>query len=463
MSTAVKRDFLSSLPPELFSEIFNHAYKESEPPRAPISRAFLPFQRQALFRQIRINSLSQFDQLVEAHEANSGLGRMVTALEIENVDAQGGGGGTTNERRMKGFFSTLTNLEQLKLGSKTTSLIDLVLSLRIARSELPRLRSLVFSTPPQWKKPFDSKIYRYLNEYPSLRHLEVSIEKYDRFVCSSRGGAKLTKITELVLKGPGVDHPKTLSFLQNFSNLTSLTLDTLRSHQPNYASLVAVLPTSLTSLTLRNLGFYDDYLAPCDQHFPRFVNLESLYLGEGTFTKDLINPLLQLPKLETLGFGKGAVLEPSRVEEMVVGPNRLPALKKVIFDQFEGKVGWGINRDSDGLTLHPDHKNDFDHLGPGWQVPRLDTCMSGRDFDDLLIPLVLAIKKAKIEIVGTSLDALKVWNEYKMEVVMCEYAYAVNVGNCDEILERYGEDYVRDFKENYGWEDYEDYEDYPFW
>ncbi|GAA5996253.1 hypothetical protein JCM5350_000478 [Sporobolomyces pararoseus] len=453
MSQDAKRDFLSSLPPELLSEIFNYAYKDFEPPRAPISRALLPFQRQALFRKIRIDALSHFDSLVEAHESNAGLGRMVKSLEVQNVDTQGGGGGTKNERRMKGFFSTLVNLEQLRLGSNTTSLIDLVLSLRIARSELPQLRSLVLEIPSEWKKPFDSKIYRNLNEYPSLCRLEISTEKHDRFACNSRGGGKLTKITQLVLKGPEVDNSKTLSFLQNFPNLKSLTLDTLASHHPDYSSLVGILPTSLISLTLRNLGFYDGYSKPCDQHFPRLVNLESLYLSEGTFTKDLINPLLQLPKLQTLGFGKGAVLEPSRIEEMVVGPHRLPALEKLIFDQFEGKVGWSISKDSDGVTLHSEHMKDFDHLGPGWQIPRADTCMSGRDFDDLLLPLLSTIKEAKIQIEGKTLDALKVWDKWRYEVVMCEFAYAAEVGNCDEMLERYGEDYVKEFKANYGWDD----------
>ncbi|GAA5980835.1 hypothetical protein JCM5350_003725 [Sporobolomyces pararoseus] len=440
MSQDTHRDFLSSFPPELLSEIFNYAYKDSEPPRAPISRAFLPFQRLALFRKVRIDSLSHFEQLVEAHESNAALGRMVRTLELKDVDVQGGGGGTKNERRMKGFFSSLVNLEQLRLGSKTTSLIDLVLSLRIARSELPQLRSLILEIPSNWKKPFDSKIYRYLNEYPSLSRLEVSTEKHDKFACNSRGGGKLTKITELVLKGPEVDDPKTLSFLQNFPNLTSLTLDTLTSDAPNYSSLVAVLPTSLTSLTLRSRGFYDGYLRPCDQHFPRLVNLESLYLSEGTFTQDVINSLRQLPKLATLGFGKGAILGCSRLEELILGPNRIPTLEKVIFDQVEGKVGWSIFGDSDGMTLHPDHEAQPFHLGPGWVPPRWSP---EQDFkEDDIKKLVSRIKEKGIVVDGKTVEAFGIDKAFDLEAMGCMIAHGHSIYNFDGCRAVFGDDVV---------------------
>ncbi|GAA5989150.1 hypothetical protein JCM5350_005102 [Sporobolomyces pararoseus] len=454
MSQDTQRDFLSSLPPELLSEIFNYAYKDSEPPRAPISRAFLPFQRQALFRQVRIDSLSHFEQLVEAYELNAGLGRMVRTLEVNNVDRQeGGGGGTKNERRMKGFFSSLVNLEQLKLGLKTTSLIDLVLSLRIARSDRPQLRSLVLEIPLNWKKPFESKIYRYLNEYPSLRRLEISTEKHDRFACNSRGGGKLTKITELVLKGPAVDNSKTLSFLQNFPSLTSLTLDTLTSDMPNYSSLVAVLPTSLTSLTLLSRGFYDGYLRPCDQHFPRLVNLESLYLSEGAFTQEVFDSLRQLPKLATLEFGKGAILSCSRLEELILGPNRIPTLEKVIFDQVEGKVGWSIFGDSDGITLHPDHEAQSFHLGPGWVPPRWSPEQNFKDDD--IKSLVSRIKEAGIIVDGKTVEAIGIDKAFDLEAMACMVAHGNSIGNFDECRAVFGDGFVDELvglDEEYGCE-----------
>ncbi|GAA5904083.1 uncharacterized protein JCM6883_002076 [Sporobolomyces salmoneus] len=435
MSETSQRDCISHLPPELLADIFDYAYKDSEPPRSPISRVFLPFQRQALFRRVHISSLSQLEQLIQAYENNGGLGRMVKVLEVENVDT--GGGALRNDRQMKSFFATLVNLKQLKLGTKTTSLINLVLSLRIAHSTLPRLETLKLEVPPEWKKPFDSKLYRSLDEYPSLRRLEISTTGPQFFACTSRGGKKLAKIKELVLKGACVDHTKTLSFIQNFSNLSSLTLDTLEDNTPNFTKLVAILPVTLTSLTLRTRCFYDEYSKPCDQHFPRFVNLESLYLSRGTFSQDLINPLKNLPKLKTLGFGKGAFLSCSRLEEMILGPNRLASLEKVVFDQLEGKIGWRIYNDSDGYKLHPDHEKGALHVGPGWIIPRWDGANGFGEKN--ILDLVSRIRQAEIQVEGSILDSVGIEDALNKEIFDCMLAHALN-GNWEEFRDVYGDD-----------------------
>ncbi|GAA5983154.1 hypothetical protein JCM5350_007899 [Sporobolomyces pararoseus] len=444
MSQNAERDFISSLPPELLSEIFNYAYKDSEPPRTPISRAFLPFQRQALFRQIRIDSLSHFDRLVEAHESNAGLGKMVRTLELKDVDVQGGGGGTKNERRMKGFFSTLVNLEHLTLGFKSTSLIDLVLSLRIARSELRQLRSLSLKVPSEWKKPFDSKIYRYLNDYPSLDCLKLTFNVENGTLAKTKRGMKLTKIRELVLKGPYVDSPATLEFLENFPNLSSLTIDVSYSPEPDYPLLARSLPKNLTSLTFRSLGFYEDYSAPVDEHLPRLVNLEHLYLSEGSFSQDVINSLRQLPKLKTLGFGKGALLSCARLEEIILGPNRVPTLEKVIFDQVEGRVGWRIHTDSDGYTLHPDWKESNWHGGPGWIIPQWLPFRGGRFDEDQVKSLVDRIKLSAVQIEGTTIEAFGVFDQWTFEMCSCATARAYMLNDFDECRELFGDEFVNE-------------------
>ncbi|GAA5903908.1 uncharacterized protein JCM6883_002023 [Sporobolomyces salmoneus] len=279
---------------------------------------------------------------MQACNGNSGLGGLVKVLRAKKIDR--GQRDKKNDRQMKSFFATLVNLERLELGYKATSLIEIILSPRVARSTLPRLEILKLTTPtPLDDKPLDSKTYRYLSEFPSLHRLELSDSGAQPLTCSSKGGQKLANIKSLVPEGYFVDDKATSSFLQIFPSLASLTLDTYRSHRTAYSELVALLPTSLTSLTLRCLGLYNDHLAPCDQHFPRLVNLEYLYLSEGTFTENLIDALRHLPKLRTLGFGKGAILNCSKLEEMILGPNRLPSLEKVIFDQVEAtsKRKWG--------------------------------------------------------------------------------------------------------------------------
>ncbi|GAA5947437.1 hypothetical protein JCM3765_001677 [Sporobolomyces pararoseus] len=443
MSTADKRDFVSALPPELLSEIFQHAWKDTKPPPSPISRAFLPLQRLALFRQIRIDSLSQFFQLVGAHEANSGLGGMVKELEMWKVDNAGGREAVKkNERRIKSFFSKLVNLEQLKIGSESTSLLNLVLSLRIARSELRRLSSLILSTPPQWKRPFDSKFYGYLNSYPSLRCLELKTLLRNESLGNPRGGPKLTKITELVLRTPDVDRPATLDFLESFPNLTSLTLDVLHSNDPDFTRLARTLPTNLTSLTFRNFGFYDGYSMPFDHNLPRLVNLEYLYLSEGNFSQELPKYLRQLSKLKTLGFGRGALLSCSRLEELILGPNRIPTLEKVIFDQVEGKIGWSIISDSDGLTLHPDWKESKWYGGPGWIVPQWTSFEGGSFYEGDAKTLVDRIKLSSVQFEGTTLSAFGIFDVWGPESTTCIIARAYLLGDFEECREVFGDKFV---------------------
>jgi len=356
-----------------------------------------------------------------------------------------------NDRQLKTFFSTLIHLEQLKLGQGTTALINLVLSLRIARSDLPQLHTLDFEIPSNWKKPFDSKNYRYLNSYPSLCILRLTTGDSHVFKCNSRGGEEIENVKELSLAGINVDNSSTLSFIQNFPSLESLSLDTLTSHHADYSSLTASLPTSLTSLSLRNKAFFDGYSKPCEQHLLRLVNLESLYLSEGSCTLNLPHILRQLPNLRVVGFGPGAMLDCSKLEELTVGPNCLRRLEKVILDQTEGNVGWQIAEESeDGVTLHPDHLEDYCHCGPGWEVPQFLTPEFG---DERVRELIQKIEGAGIVVSGTVRKALEVWDEWCAEVVQCEFAQVLESGSFDEIRERHGDKYVEDFRENWGFDE----------
>ncbi|GAA5906522.1 uncharacterized protein JCM6883_004504 [Sporobolomyces salmoneus] len=372
---------------------------------------------------------------METFENNGRLGSMVRVLEVENVDT--GGGATWDERQMKSFFATLINLELLQLGSNTTSLLDIVLSLPVGRSTLPRLGTLRMETPFECNEPFDFEVYRHLDDFPSLDRLEISTA-VDRYPYrSSTGGRRFSKIKEIVLKGVHVDDVSTSSCVEHFPNLISLTLDTA-SITPNYSYLVPNLPVSLTSLTLLTRCFYDDYSRPCDPYFPRFVNLEHLYLSRGTFSQDLINPLSELPKLKTLGFGKGAFLSCSRLEEMILGPNRLRSLEKVVFDQVEGRIGWRIEDDSDGFQLHPDHEDEPCHLGPDWVLPKWSESEGFEEHN--VFDTVTRIKLSGIKVEGSILDAFGVGEELDREAFHCTSAYGMQTGDWEPFRRCFGDE-----------------------
>ncbi|GAA5878325.1 hypothetical protein JCM16303_002733 [Sporobolomyces ruberrimus] len=436
MSDIPKRDFLSYLPYELLSDIFNKAYKDAQPPRTPISRAFLPFQRRALFRRVKISSSAQFESLLEAYEGNSRLGGIVKVLEVDNVDEKA----TKNIRRVKSFFSTLVNLEHLRLGANCSSLVDLVLSLRIAHSDLPRLDTLEIAYSANAKKPFDSKVYCHLDAYPCLRRLEISAPEARSFACNTRGGRQIAKVRQLALRGDNVDEPATLSFVQNFPNLTSLALDTLDLLDTNYQPLVALLPVSLTSLSLYASSAIYSFSKPCDAHFPRLVNLEYVYLGQGTFSQNLIDSLRPLANLKTLGFGRRAFLSCGKLDELVLGPNRIPALQKLIFDQVEGKVGWQIGKDSDGMTLHPDFASNPWHLGPGWILPEWAGSDVRAPKEIEMVQLVERIRAKGLEVEGKTIEAFGVFEKWEYETVACAIAHGVHTSNFDECREMFGDD-----------------------
>ncbi|GAA5878244.1 hypothetical protein JCM16303_002699 [Sporobolomyces ruberrimus] len=418
MSDVPSRDYISYLPYELLSDIFNRAYKDVQPPRTPISRAFLPFQRRALFHRVKVTSSSQFELLIEAYEGNTRLGGMVKVLEVDNVDEKA----IKNVRRLKSFFATLVNLEELELGARCPSLVDVIMSLRIANAELPRLNKLGIGFSAEAKKPFEAKRYRHLDAYPSLHRLELSHEGKETFSSSTRGVQPLAKIDELVLRGAWAFLPQTLSLVNNFPHLTSLVLDTFDFADPEYDELVARLPVSLTSLSLRTYGYYDDVSEPCDQYFPRLINLEYLYLGESTYSLDLITSLRQLPKLKTLGFGRGVGPSLVRLEELSIGPNPLSSLEKLVFDQVEGKMGWRIEKDSEGMTLHPDHS-------------------TTTGISDLV-----GAKGIRVE--GTTVEAFGIFEEFDDEVGLCLTEYACESGDFVECRKMMGEEYVADLIED---------------
>ncbi|GAA5968228.1 hypothetical protein JCM3765_000860, partial [Sporobolomyces pararoseus] len=434
-------DYFSSLPPELLSDIFEYAYKDSKPPTFPISSSFLPFQRQYLYRQISISSIPQFESLLRTCELNSELGTVVNVLEVENIDSEGGGTRKKNARRITSFLWTLVNLEHLKLGNGSSSLTDLILSYGVSHSTLPRLERISTAVSSALGNTIDSKLYLHLDGYPSLRCLEVSTYN-DSLFMSSKGGGPIPNIHELILKVHRLYDDNTLSFIRAFENLSSLTLHCVGSHPLLFFdTVVPFLPISLTSLTLRNDSLDEEnpnLSWPIDHHLPRLVNLEYLYLSYGTCSREAVDHLSKLAKIKTLGFGRWAIVDWPDLEDLILGPNRLPSLEKVIFDQVEGEMGWRIWEDSDGLELHPDHDLEEHHVGPGWIIPRGTPGFELKNVGKLID----RIKGKGIIVEGDMINALEVWVLWSWEVMSCEIAYAYKTYDLDEVTATFGDEWV---------------------
>ncbi|GAA5873129.1 hypothetical protein JCM16303_006951 [Sporobolomyces ruberrimus] len=413
MSDNPKCDYLSLLPYEIFSDILTEAYKDGPAPPGPISRAFLPFQRQALFRRVVVTSHHHLEVLMRGIERKPGLGGLVIEFRLVRMDE----GKTTSERwtrterRWKSFFSLLVNLDTLRADQESRRFIDFVLSPRIRRPELPRLRNLVLKVLHEWGNPSDSKIYRHLNAYPSIRRLGILLGKGHKMNVRMKPGQEAPNIKAVVLKGENTDDPETLSFLRNFPQLSSLTLDTLGISGPSYTALVSSLPTSLTSLTLLTFSHCFHFTEYCDPYLPRLANLEFLYLGRGTFSLVPFPYLRQLAKLRTLGFGPGVIFGTPQLEELFFGPDRLELLKAVIFDQVQGRVGWRVDTAAGASTLDADQETSPWLVGDGWILPEWAEYFSEGD----VMALVERIKTKGIEVKGKTLDAFGVKEEWQRE------------------------------------------------
>ncbi|GAA5877238.1 hypothetical protein JCM1840_003027 [Sporobolomyces johnsonii] len=419
------------LPAELLSSIFDLAYEDTKPSTQPICKALSPFQRALLYRHVKVTSSEQLKGLMHAVEVNAGLGAMVKKLDV-NLEA--GAPPLSNKRQLEAFFAAFTHLARLSLGTACPQLIQAVLSFRLSRTHLTAMTSLHVEAPAEWKNPFDPAHLCALNSYPSLTSLSVATSmpyRYARHIKSStKKSEPLTKIHELTLRGEGVDLPSAARLPNSCPSLRSLTLD-CTVHAPQFSLILPRLSTTLTSLSLKTLAFYDDFTQPCDTLLPRFSNLEHLYLGEATFTPTLFDVVKQLPALTSLGFGPGALFDTWRLEALIHGPARLATLKKVTLDVVHGKRGYRFQEDGDGV-LHPEHNKSEWHVAPDWVVPRF-TCQHevpvfSFSYLDVLKLLRLA-KRNGVGVDGTTVEAVKVMADYENEVTECAIAYAFEIND----------------------------------
>ncbi|GAA5947238.1 hypothetical protein JCM3765_001585 [Sporobolomyces pararoseus] len=78
----------------------------------------------------------------------------------------------------------------------------------------------------------------------------------------------------------------------------------------------------------------------CDTLLVAFSSLTYLYLEGCIVSQDIGLVLLKLPQLEALGFGEGIPLSDDRLERLVIGPARLPMLKRLILQLLPPPNRW---------------------------------------------------------------------------------------------------------------------------
>ncbi|BGP15575.1 hypothetical protein JCM10213_006942 [Rhodosporidiobolus nylandii] len=441
-------DCLSSLPVEILSEIFELAYTPEHPSAGPISRALLPFDRLSRFRRIEVESAQQLRGLMQIAESNEGLFRLVKGLEISGVDGASGQSSARpfGDRQLKAFFATLTSLTHLSLAAGTGTLTHLVLTSPFARSYLPSLNHLAVLTPLDSKNPFDPSPFRYLSLFTSLTSLQVTTVMEERALRALRTSKKasppLPSLQELTVISAGSDLPLVLPLLDACPALQRLTLHTETAY-PDYPSLLAPFKhkANIESLTLRTWPFYDGFSTPCDALLPSFPSLKHLYLGEGTFSPSVFAVLRTLPRLSSLGFGRGALPSVKELSALTDGDTRFYQLETLTLDCVAGKIGWRTDHEGGG-DLHPQADERW-HTGPGWDVPHFTP--SDGLFCDLDVEKM--VKKAMengVEVTGSTIEALEVMSSWYDELGDAAMAYGFETGDWEDARGMMGDDFVDD-------------------
>lgn len=148
----------------------------------------------------------------------------------------------------------------------------------------------------------------------------------------------------------------------------------------------------------------------CDLYLPLFPNLQHLDLADNTVGRSLIANLRKLPLLSTLRFGPMTFLDGPTSNELlslVDGPTRLPQLTRLVLDCVYATAGerWDMDKLEQAIVRSESTKI------TGWKRPDF-----GERFGiDDLRKIVAAGGSNGIEIVGSSVEAIAVWDAYQVE------------------------------------------------
>jgi len=330
--------------------------------------------------------------------------------------------GASSERDLKTMISTLSNIETLLL-SIWDVFTEIFMAPKLAKS-LPKLTHIDLGEG-KYSKTDNRDEFGNLALYPSLTSIELFL--HDKIPQESLSwGKALPKVEPVGLINLRQDPKANAQFILNrFPNVQKLTLHSRKYDPFDFEPLLRDLsrspPHLLTTLTLTSSAYFLDLSEilpprPCDKFFPYFPNLTYLYLARFAFSPEIGTSLRKLPRLETLGFGPGAILEEERIKALVIGSSRIVSLKTILLDQVKGKIGWSAKEDR---ILHDDHAESEYHLAPDWEKPDFDFGGDGTFTVDGVEEMIAEIQEAGIKVEGTVIQAIKVEREWQEEVKLC--------------------------------------------
>ncbi|GAA5988102.1 hypothetical protein JCM5350_003937 [Sporobolomyces pararoseus] len=399
---AIKIDRLSSLPPELLSTIFSLAYGPEHLIPPPLSRALLPYCRQALYRDIRLTNFGSLFLLFATTRGSPALGSLIVKLNIKALRT-----GDNTNAGLRQLLKCLPSLRSLSLpgiiGSSFSNVFDDSIS-----TDLPLLESLSFTDIDV--KPVNirrvTRIFR-------LKRLKVRFLSHkERFIAAEEGDdqahkGSLDSLEELALEYLGREETSPwnrhlANFVDSFPYLTRLTLGTRSVPlNPDFLRDLDHLSTRLKSLTLKS---WEN--AVLDQLwgdlFPRFQKLERLDLGDFPISAAIISHIGRLPHLSYLRLGKESqniFKEIATPESPLRASKRIGSLKTLVLDSESMDIGKRVDTD--------EKVGDWSWSGlwgDGWREPSF---YPWEDYPTVLDFLVSIMAKKGIKVTGNMFELAK--------------------------------------------------------
>ncbi|GAA5906192.1 uncharacterized protein JCM6883_005472 [Sporobolomyces salmoneus] len=381
------QDHSSLLPPELLGRILNHVQGPDQCIVNPISKRFLPFQREVLYRRVIVRSYEQLDKLCWTVENQPDIvSDYVKGLKIdiepkfrqnspritEIEDPQ-----SPSSKQLRQLFSALDELNDLYVNG-SSRIASMVLSPQVSISSLPKLSILSLSSSFRgFDDPFNPTFYAPLLNYTNLDEFTLWVYRTSAGIVLSPKSPPvispcLPSLFSLTLKGPlSTSCTSVQRLISSFGFIFQLELTDTSSSTCRIFNLLGDLecPGELSHLSLQRYSIY----GPAPQGsivdaLGELSSLESLVVGGTTssLSPDFYEALLNLP-LTMLVFGSEADVNLVELEKLVTGPKRHETLKTIWFENVEGEMGTKImdiggepwtGPNGDGWGPYPD-----------WQLP----------------------------------------------------------------------------------------------
>ncbi|GAA5982516.1 hypothetical protein JCM5350_006099 [Sporobolomyces pararoseus] len=394
-----------SLPNELLEDIFDYAYATCPPPPMPISKRLLPFHEKQLFRQVSLSSSSLVKKFLRSVSNDEEKGELVKSLELKRKKSFK----IKSLEILEKLFPLLPNLQHLGL-----VLVNIEISSRSKTlfSSLATVTSVSIEAPPNTHGIVDLDYFCVLSAFPSLDTLRVidwpilRSRVFDEDIDIGLGGVKT-----LCVEGEGAEDASVVELVALCPALLHLELVTTYDDRTSFSRCLPALPSTLESLKLA-ATHPSPYFHPANDHLLHFKNLRSLELEDGCYSSTIHSTLQQLPSLEKIRLGGGAI-SPAGFLPLLCGPARLVRLKIIVLDFYVGQKGIRVKRSSqlpEGFEMKD------------WKIPQASAKEAENGIEDE-IPLridqiqhlIEVAGENEVEIEGTIHEALENLEDYWVE------------------------------------------------